>query len=68
MSMGRRSGIALALGVAVGSFCWAMLSVLGLSALLASYAAALSVVKVVIQGALGALFGFAGLKLVSSRT
>src|SRR5437762_1540132 len=45
MSVGRRSGIALALGVAAGSFGWAMLSVLGLSALLASYAAALRLIK-----------------------
>jgi threonine/homoserine/homoserine lactone efflux protein len=45
VSVGRRSGIALALGVAAGSLCWAMLSVLGLSALLASYAAALRVIK-----------------------
>ena len=46
MSVGRRSGIALALGVAAGSFCWAMLSVLGLSAVLASYAAALRIIKI----------------------
>lgn len=46
MSVGRRSGIALALGVAAGSFCWAMLSVVGLSALLASYAFALQIIKV----------------------
>src|SRR5258705_11071158 len=37
MSVGRRSGIALALGVAAGSFCWAML---------ASYAAAPTVLKI----------------------
>ena len=46
MSVGRRSGIALALGVAAGSFCWAMLSVLGLSAVLASYASALRIIKI----------------------
>ncbi len=51
MSVGRRSGLALALGVAAGSFCWAMLSVVGLSALIASYAAALRVIKV--AGGLG---------------
>ena len=45
MSIGRKSGIALALGVAAGSFCWAMLSVVGLSALLASYASALRIIK-----------------------
>lgn len=47
MSVGRKSGTALALGVATGSFCWATLTVVGLSALLASYAAALTVIKIV---------------------
>jgi len=46
MSAGRKSGIALALAVAAGSFCWAMLSVVGLSALLASYPSALQVIKI----------------------
>jgi len=45
MSVNRRSGIALALGVAGGSFCWAVITVLGLSALLAAYASALIVIK-----------------------
>lgn len=47
MSVGRKSGIALALGVSSGSFCWAFLTVLGLSALLAAYAWALLAIKVV---------------------
>lgn len=47
MGSGRKSGIALALGVAGGSFCWAVLTVLGLSALLAAYASALIVIKIV---------------------
>lgn len=46
MSIGRREGVALALGVAIGSFCWAMLTVIGLSALLSAYASALVVIKV----------------------
>ncbi len=46
MNIGRSSGIALALGVASGSFCWAMLTVTGLSALLASYAIALTAIKI----------------------
>ncbi|MEM7168659.1 MAG: LysE family transporter [Pseudomonadota bacterium] len=46
MSVGRSSGIALALGVATGSFTWAVLTVAGLSALLASYASALIVIKI----------------------
>lgn len=47
MSVDRPSGLALALGVASGSFCWAVLTAAGLSALLASYAIALTVIKVV---------------------
>ncbi len=47
MSAGRRSGLGLAAGVAAGSSCWALLTVAGLSALLASYAAALTVIKIV---------------------
>jgi amino acid exporter len=47
MSVGRSQGLTLGLGVAAGSFCWAMLTATGLSALLASYAIALTVIKVV---------------------
>lgn len=46
MGVGRGSGIALALGVASGSFTWALLTVFGLSALLATYAWALLGIKV----------------------
>ena len=46
MSSGRSSGIALALGVSSGSLCWALLTVTGLSALLAAYAVALTVIKI----------------------
>ena len=46
MGVGRSSGIALALGVATGSFLWAMLTVIGLSALLSSYAFALYAIKI----------------------
>jgi threonine/homoserine/homoserine lactone efflux protein len=46
MSVGRRSGMALALGVAAGSFCWAMLAAIGLTALLASTAYALTAIKI----------------------
>ncbi|MEL6508359.1 MAG: LysE family translocator [Pseudomonadota bacterium] len=46
MSLGRKSGVSLALGVAVGSFTWAMLTALGLSALLSTYAWALTVIKI----------------------
>jgi amino acid exporter len=46
MSIGRSAGIALALGVAAGSFCWASLMASGLTVLLASYAAALTFIKI----------------------
>jgi LysE type translocator len=46
MSVGRNAGIALALGVAAGSFGWAFLAAVGLSALLASYAHALTAIKI----------------------
>ena len=46
MSVGRRSGVALAFGVACGSVTWAILTVVGLSALLAAYASALVVIKI----------------------
>ncbi|MGI9412085.1 MAG: LysE family translocator [Hyphomicrobiales bacterium] len=47
MSAGHRSGLALAMGVATGSFLWALMTALGLSALIASYSTALIVIKVV---------------------
>ena len=47
MSSGRTSGLALALGVSSGSFLWAAMTALGLSALLATYAVALTVIKIV---------------------
>ncbi|MEQ8707651.1 MAG: LysE family translocator [Rhodospirillales bacterium] len=47
MSLGRRKGCLLALGVASGSFCWAMLTVIGLSGLLTAYAGALTIIKIV---------------------
>ena len=46
MSVGRGSGIALALGIAVGSFIWAVLTAGGLSAVLAAYAPALTAIKI----------------------
>lgn len=46
MSQGRKSGLSLGLGVALGSFCWAIFTVVGLSALLALYASVLTVIKV----------------------
>lgn len=46
MSADRQSGIALALGVAVGSLTWGTLTALGLSAILSTYASALLFIKV----------------------
>ncbi|MEM8751136.1 MAG: LysE family translocator [Pseudomonadota bacterium] len=45
MSVGRSSGMSLAMGVASGSFSWAILTVFGLSAILATYASALLAIK-----------------------
>jgi len=47
MSAGRASGSALAMGVATGSFIWALLTAFGLSAILISYAPALVAIKIV---------------------
>ncbi|RVT85775.1 LysE family translocator [Rhodobacteraceae bacterium CCMM004] len=46
MSVNRVSGMSLAMGVATGSFTWALLTVFGLSAILATYASALLFIKV----------------------
>lgn len=46
MAVSRRSGMALAMGVATGTLTWAMLTAIGLSALLATYASAIFIIKV----------------------
>ncbi len=46
MSVGRSSGMALAMGVSAGSFSWGILTAFGLSAIVASYAWALFAIKV----------------------
>ncbi len=46
MSVGRPQGLALGIGVATGSFCWAMLTATGLSAILANVAIALTAIKI----------------------
>ncbi len=50
MSVGRTEGKALALGIATGTFCWAMLTALGLTALVSAYASLMIVLKVVGAG------------------
>jgi amino acid exporter len=47
MSVGRQSGIALGCGIGVGTLTWALLTAFGLSALLATFASALIVIKVI---------------------
>jgi len=47
MSISRGAGAALALGVACGSLTWGILTAVGLSALLSSYAAALVIIKTI---------------------
>ncbi|MEM8838380.1 MAG: LysE family translocator [Pseudomonadota bacterium] len=47
MSVSRRAGVALALGVAFGSLTWGTLTAFGLAALFSAYASALLVIKVV---------------------
>ena len=47
MSEGRRHGAALGAGVAFGSFLWALIAVLGLTALLTAYAGVLIAIKIV---------------------
>ena len=46
MSVGRGSGIALALGITFGSLAWSTFSVIGLSAVLIAYAPALYAIKI----------------------
>ncbi|MFP3582197.1 LysE family translocator [Paraburkholderia sp. SIMBA_055] len=46
MSAGRRSALTFALGVVSGSFFWALLASLGLSALLATYSECLVAIKI----------------------
>jgi len=46
MGVDRRCGIALALGIGTGTFFWSVLTVVGLSALLAAYASALIFIKI----------------------
>lgn len=47
MCLGRSHGASLAMGVALGSFLWASIAVLGLTALLTAYAGVLTAIKIV---------------------
>ena len=46
MSVGRAEGKALALGIATGTFCWAMLTAVGLTAVVSIYASVMIVLKI----------------------
>ncbi len=67
MGVGRRQGLALAAGVSAGSFCWAVLTAVGLSALLAAYAQALLVIKIV-GGCYLLLLAYRSLRAAASRS
>jgi amino acid exporter len=62
MSVGRRSGIMVALGVVAGSFSWAAAAIAGVSAVLATYAGALTAVRT----AGGLYLGWLALKALRS--
>ena len=47
MSVGRKAGMALALGISFGSLTWALLTAFGLLALLMTYAHALTTIKII---------------------
>ena len=47
MSVGRKAGMALALGISFGSLTWALLTAFGLSALLMTYAHPLTTMKII---------------------
>ena len=47
MSVGSKAGMALALGISFGSLTWALLTAFGLSALLMTYAHALTTIKII---------------------
>jgi len=46
MNAGRKYGVALALGVATGTFLWALIAVSGLTAVLTAYASVLTAIKI----------------------
>lgn len=46
MAAGRREGVALALGVSAGSFLWATMTAIGLTAVISAYASVLTFIKI----------------------
>ncbi|WP_429925369.1 LysE family translocator (plasmid) [Agrobacterium vitis] len=47
MAVSRKAGIALALGISAGSFLWASMTSVGLTALIAAYASVLTAIKII---------------------
>ena len=47
MAVSRKAGIAMAIGISAGSFLWASMTAIGLTALIAAYASVLTVIKIV---------------------
>jgi threonine efflux protein len=67
MGVGRREGIALALGVACGTFLWVSLTVVGLAAVIATYAAVMITLKI-LGGCYLLWLGYKALRSAASRT
>jgi threonine/homoserine/homoserine lactone efflux protein len=72
MGIGRREGIALALGVACDTFLWVLLAVVGFTALIATFStkpmvALYTKARRVIEAALGAFFCAMGIRLLTER-
>ena len=66
MSVGRRQGIALALGVACGTFLWVSFAVLGFTAVISKYAIVMITLKV-LGGAYLLWLGYKALRSASSK-
>jgi amino acid exporter len=66
MSIGRRQGIALALGVSFGTLLWASLTVAGFTAVMATYASVMVVLKI-LGGCYLLWLGYKALRSAASR-
>jgi amino acid exporter len=66
MSVGRRQGIALALGVSFGTFLWVSLTVAGFTAVMATYASVMVVLKV-LGGCYLLWLGYKALRSAAAR-
>lgn len=66
MSVGRQEGIALALGVGFGTFLWVTLTVLGFTAIIASYAQVMFALKI-LGGAYLIWLGYKSFRSAASK-